>query len=466
MIHQDCVEAAISITVYGEGTLTDDEVTVNIYADIANSPVVSFGVNLNYDTDQLTVQSAVKNEGVWYFGDETNKHSYIDPDTSTPGSVVIIGGKLDINNPIEGVIGNNILLGTVVFERNDSSHPVLSLTFGREGNFNNFVAIDKSILDTQVGDVVFLPVVFSGNGDSDGDGLPDDIEAMLGTDPLDADTDDDGIVDGNEDKNQDGVIDPLAGETDPTNPDSDDDGFYDGTEIGLLEPQNIDATDLSQGYFVPAPYPGITSDPNDSDTDDDTFNDLQEIQAGSNPANTDSYPDTTIVELKKGFNLLSIPGDPAMQPDLVEDWLPIIGDSSEIDKVMAYDKQNGHYITVTPGDQTGPAIVEGEGLVVMALQDKTVTFTSVLCSSYDLMQGTNIQGFVCIPDGYSAFKLLDDLGVAAIASVQRFNPEDGKFESAAFDQNNSPVGVDFLITRGEGYIINMKQSIMQFEPLP
>ena len=464
MIHQDCVEAETSIKVYGVGTLTDDEVTVNIYADIANSPVVSFGVNLIYNFDQLTVQSALKNEDDWYFGDQTNKHAYIDPDTSIPGSVVIIGGKLDIDNPIEGVIGNNILLGTVVLNRNDSSHPVLSLTFGREGNFSNFVTIDKSILDNQVGDAVFLPVVFS--DDSDSDGLPDDIEALLGTDPFDADSDDDGIVDGNEDKNQDGVIDSSIGETDPTNPDSDGDGFYDGTEIGLLEPQNIGATDLTPGYFVPAPYPGITSDPNDSDTDDDTFNDLQEIQAGSNPANIDSYPDTTIVDLKKGFNLISIPGDPAVQPDLALDWLPIIGDSSEIDKVMAYDKENGHYLTVTPDDVTGPAIVEGEGLVVMALQDKTVTFTSVLCSSYDLMQGTNIMGFACIPDGYSAFKLLNDLGVAAVASVQRFNPDDGKFESAAFDQNGSPVGVDFLITRGEGYIINMKQSIMQFEPVP
>ncbi|MCP4383158.1 MAG: hypothetical protein GY798_17350 [Hyphomicrobiales bacterium] len=133
---------------------------------------------------------------------------------------------------------------------------------------------------------------------------------------------------------------------------------------------------------------------------------------------------------------------------------------------MAYDKENGHYLTLTPGDQTGPAIVEGEGLVVMALKDKTVMFTSVLCSSYDLMAGTNIMGFACMPDGYSAFKLLNDLGNAAVAGVRRFNPDDGKFESAAFDQNNSPVGVDFLITRGEGYIINMKQSIMQFVPQP
>jgi Bacterial TSP3 repeat len=59
-------------------------------------------------------------------------------------------------------------------------------------------------------------------GDSDGDGLPDDIEASLGTDPVDPDTDDDGLTDGDE---------YYQYQTGTRNPDSDGDAVVDGDEI-------------------------------------------------------------------------------------------------------------------------------------------------------------------------------------------------------------------------------------------
>ena len=58
-------------------------------------------------------------------------------------------------------------------------------------------------------------------GDSDGDGLEDTIEAELGTDPFDLDTDDDGLTDGDE---------YYVFATGTRNPDSDGDGVVDGAE--------------------------------------------------------------------------------------------------------------------------------------------------------------------------------------------------------------------------------------------
>jgi hypothetical protein len=58
-------------------------------------------------------------------------------------------------------------------------------------------------------------------GDSDGDGLEDAIEAELGTDPFDLDTDDDGATDGDE---------YYVHQTGTRNPDSDGDGVLDGDE--------------------------------------------------------------------------------------------------------------------------------------------------------------------------------------------------------------------------------------------
>ncbi len=105
--------------------------------------------------------------------------------------------------------------------------------------------------------------------DRDGDGIGDIGEPILGTDPDDADTDDDGIADGDEpdfDRDTDG--DGLINARDP---DSDNDGVRDGTETGVTTP--LPDTDVSAGNFVPDANPNATTDPLDPDTDDGGVND-------------------------------------------------------------------------------------------------------------------------------------------------------------------------------------------------
>ena len=69
--------------------------------------------------------------------------------------------------------------------------------------------------------------------DSDRDGISDAMERATGTDPLVADTDGDGVADGQEDKNRNGRID--AGESDPRRA-----GLFPGTYPHLPEPMAFD----------------------------------------------------------------------------------------------------------------------------------------------------------------------------------------------------------------------------------
>lgn len=129
--------------------------------------------------------------------------------------------------------------------------------------------------------------------DTDGDGIPDEIEAEIGTDPLNSDTDGDGLPDGYE------II--VIG-SDPANANSLDsnisDGDYDNDQDGLsnykeytfnTDPNRADSDfdGLSDGDEVNV----YGTDPLNPDTDDDGLSDGDEIALGLNPLMTDSNGD-------------------------------------------------------------------------------------------------------------------------------------------------------------------------------
>ncbi len=134
------------------------------------------------------------------------------------------------------------------------------------------------------------------NPDTDGDFINDRIEFLVGgTNPHDDDTDDDGIIDGNEDINRNGFVDP--GETDPNDNDSDDDGLIDGLEISLTAPQGHDTNLLN---YVPDVDPLTHTNPLDDDSDNDGLVDGTEdgnrngrLDAfGAQPETDPANPDT------------------------------------------------------------------------------------------------------------------------------------------------------------------------------
>ncbi|MBL8919294.1 MAG: tandem-95 repeat protein [Myxococcaceae bacterium] len=106
--------------------------------------------------------------------------------------------------------------------------------------------------------------------DADRDGLTDAQERAAGTNPTDGDSDDDGVLDGD-----DGTADTDGdGRIDAFDPDSDNDGILDGTEAGVtnqtLKPLE---TDVSKGNFVPDADPSTTTNPKRTDSDGDTLPD-------------------------------------------------------------------------------------------------------------------------------------------------------------------------------------------------
>ena len=119
------------------------------------------------------------------------------------------------------------------------------------------------------------------------------VEVSAKTTGNDADTDDDGLADGTEDANHNGIVD--SGETDPCNVDTDGDGIQDGTEAGLTL---LDiGTDTDGNIFISDTDPNTTTDPLSLDTDQDGMSDGEEdanhngmVDEGeTDPAGADRY---------------------------------------------------------------------------------------------------------------------------------------------------------------------------------
>ncbi len=116
--------------------------------------------------------------------------------------------------------------------------------------------------------------------DTDDDQLGDGEEASLGTDPLDEDTDDDGLDDYEE---------TIAG-TNPSDPDSDDDGLADGFEVDDSGSDPLLA-DTDEDGLDDANELNLGTDPTRADTDEDGVNDGDERDAGTDPLVFDDVDD-------------------------------------------------------------------------------------------------------------------------------------------------------------------------------
>jgi outer membrane protein OmpA-like peptidoglycan-associated protein len=185
--------------------------------------------------------------------------------------------------------------------------------------------------------------------DSDGDGIPDWVEAGSGLNRLLADSDGDGLADGDE----------LDRGTDPANPDSDGDGLMDGIETSIYLTDPLKADTDGDGLDDGDEVQNYLTDPTEPDSDFDTLPDGDEIGLGTNPlaADTDGGGILDPVEVWQGLD----PTDPA-------DDAGLDGDGDGLS--AAYEIQ----VSLTDaavGDSDGDGLLDSEE--VFPLRDRVLT---------------------------------------------------------------------------------------------
>jgi len=196
-----------------------------------------------------------------------------DPSEVTLASLQILAG--DVANVVESTLG--VVLDEIQEEISEEISEQLAKPPGEivmpSENPNFDVDSDNDGLSDKDENDIYN--TNPNNPDTDGDGLPDGWEAMY-LDPLNDDVNNNGVADGDEDFDGDGLTnkEEYLLNTNPTTLDSDGDGVSDGNEDfdgdGLGNKDELDAN----------PY---STDPSNPDTDLDGVNDSAEQSNGSNP---------------------------------------------------------------------------------------------------------------------------------------------------------------------------------------
>ncbi len=273
--------------------------------------------------------------------------------------------------------------------------------------------------------------------DTDDDGLSDSTEDQNRNgffesgemNPLDADTDDDGLSDGSEDSNHNGHRDTE--ETDPADFDSDNDQLGDGQESGVASgvaggtsngtfgPLRV-TYDGTSGAFVPDGDPGTTTQPLEPDSDYDNLNDGTEdadhdgVQdpEETDPNNQDSDGD----QLLDGLEVLTLTTNPVL-------W------DTDLDSISDFDETDGGNLVDTDGDS------------VIDAKDTDSDGDGIL----DITEGVSDLDGDFLPN----YRDLDDDGDGILDAIEGEGDPDGDTEPNYRDLDSDGDGI-LDATEGEG----------------
>lgn len=235
----------------------------------------------------------------------------------------------------------------------------------------------------------------------------------------------------------------------PTVIDTDADGIADVIDIDDDGDQILDAVETANQLDHKNPADAL------EDRDGDGLNNLGEIRQ-----NTDlDQPDVRLF-LVVGTNLVHIPIEltpPRTSWELATELGP------DLQSITRLNPATGEMETtlVEDGNPLGanfPIDTRQAYFIDVVAAGQPRLSGNVASATAELQAGANFAGFVNVPADMTAYGLLPVMGGAnVIGSVSRLDSPTGRYQTAAY-QNGQPIGPDFPVSRGEGYVLTMHQA--------
>ena len=164
------------VYVYGRASYNDSTLILNVFAD-SSVQLRSFGIQVGFDSSRVLLLSVTGDDALWFLAAKPGLRSVYTPSQVGQNSVRIVGARFQGDQPSHGVSGSELLLASLTFERMSTDLPDFQLALAGPVNYTSFVTTDGTNMDGSVGGLGTLALGFEAFPvDSDGDGIPDDVE--------------------------------------------------------------------------------------------------------------------------------------------------------------------------------------------------------------------------------------------------------------------------------------------------
>ncbi|YCM43360.1 hypothetical protein V2O64_18810 [Verrucomicrobiaceae bacterium 227] len=173
--------AAPVVSVRGIVTGGAESIILDLVADITpGNALRSFGLAITYDSSNLTPTSLGRYDEIWFLSPDagTTRLPYSEAAVLKPGLIEILGARFNSSSPMDGVSGQQVLLGTIHFDRNGNDPLKFELSLAKDEPFANFTLADGTPIDANLEGVGgALPIIIiEAPVDEDDDDLPDSYE--------------------------------------------------------------------------------------------------------------------------------------------------------------------------------------------------------------------------------------------------------------------------------------------------
>lgn len=171
-------------------------------------------------------------------------------------------------------------------------------------------------------------------------------------------------------------------------------------------------------------------------------------------------------EIRDGLNLIAVGDKLARTYQTTGALIAAVPDGITIEKIVGYDSQSGVYMDTSAGSDI--ALQKGMAIAVYARGRGALDIAdSGESGLYTLLPGQNYIGLLAVPNGYTAYGMLESIGFDNIRSVRRFNSRTGLWETALVREQAGAVsaaGVNFAVCQGDGLIVTMKNRVDGWKP--
>lgn len=194
------------------------------------------------------------------------------------------------------------------------------------------------------------------------------------------------------------------------------------------------------------------------DLDADGEPDASEFAARTDPGQADLR-----LTLHTGINLVALPLDADLTAfELAEQIGPDLIGIAHLDPATQAIERATRVGGLMQGVDFPVRVYHGL-IIELAGSADLIVAGSATGAQIDLVAGQNLIGLKGVPAGLDAAGLLAALGGPAyVASIRRYVPVTGRFETLGYAADGSQVGSNFDLRRGEAYFLSLHQSITGF----